>query len=734
AFQPGDRGLYSPEVLSRHLSENQISHPASQTLRANNQATLAWIGGKSETWTEKSHSFWPGQKIHKSVILINDSRSSQSYEARWGVGSPDSVLKGTLSVGQILILPIEFTTPSQPGSYAIQLSATIGTAIHADRLAFRVFAKPTPASSTLAVWDPVGHTSKILTAAGYRVTPASASSKGLVIVGRQALSSGAKPPFDLEKFTSQGGRLLVMTQDPAWLTSQLGFRVAAYATRRVFPMIHERTIGVGLSGADLADWAGTATLKPAYPDPNTLPRPTNDSSPTHGWVWGMRGVVSSAMVEKPHRTGWTPLLEGEFDLAYSPLLTMSYGKGRVTLCTLDLEDQFASEPVAQLLLPRVVAAASAVPSLPRVPSLAFVGGNSELLDTVGVSYQKRQTLDPAIPLSVIGPDATVSEAQVSRYLTNGGRILFLPRRTGFGPAALTQQAEFGGSLAIPDWPEAVGLSPSDTRKRSHSNSWLVSGVETGADGLLGRWRVGRGVAIFFQMDPDLLNADTRTYFRQTRWRQTRALSQVLTNLGATFPQDSRFFRPAPEIPGSVALIGEWQAQMTQATLNLPATPSNDPGPSPAALALLQGGNEGGWSKIQAPGFWSEMDGKISEAVLRRAVTVPQNWVGKDLVLRLGAVDDYDTTSFNGEIVGQTNRTTEQWWSHRRAYVIPGRLVKEQNVITVRVVNSSGAGGLGGPPHHMGLDLRGFVPPLALYHPDYRSDFELGDDPYRYYRW
>ena len=27
-----------------------------------------------------------------------------------------------------------------------------------------------------------------------------------------------------------------------------------------------------------------------------------------------------------------------------------------------------------------------------------------------------------------------------------------------------------------------------------------------------------------------------------------------------------------------------------------------------------------------------------------------------------------------------------------------------------------------------------APPVPLYHPDYRTDFPSGDDPYRYYRW
>ena len=55
--------------------------------------------------------------------------------------------------------------------------------------------------------------------------------------------------------------------------------------------------------------------------------------------------------------------------------------------------------------------------------------------------------------------------------------------------------------------------------------------------------VGKGVAIFCQVDPDRFHADEKTYFRYTRWRATRAVAQLLANLGASFPVDSRFFHP-----------------------------------------------------------------------------------------------------------------------------------------------------------------------------------------------
>ncbi len=55
--------------------------------------------------------------------------------------------------------------------------------------------------------------------------------------------------------------------------------------------------------------------------------------------------------------------------------------------------------------------------------------------------------------------------------------------------------------------------------------------------------MGKGVAVFCQVDPDCFHADEKTYFRYTRWRSTRAVAQLLANLGASFAVDSRVFHP-----------------------------------------------------------------------------------------------------------------------------------------------------------------------------------------------
>jgi sialate O-acetylesterase len=76
--------------------------------------------------------------------------------------------------------------------------------------------------------------------------------------------------------------------------------------------------------------------------------------------------------------------------------------------------------------------------------------------------------------------------------------------------------------------------------------------------------------------------------------------------------------------------------------------------------------------------------------------VPAAWAGKDLTLKLGAIDDFDTTYFNGERVGSTGPDTPNAWTAQRLYRVPGSLVRAgRNTVAVRVFDRVGGGGFGG---------------------------------------
>jgi beta-galactosidase len=113
------------------------------------------------------------------------------------------------------------------------------------------------------------------------------------------------------------------------------------------------------------------------------------SYPYAGWRWGTRGTVSSGAIEKPHRSGWRPILEAEFDLQYSPLMELDYGKGRMVWSQLDVEDHAPVDPVARRVARQLVEYSRTAPLAPR-RTTTYIGGEAgaRQLDALGRAVSK----------------------------------------------------------------------------------------------------------------------------------------------------------------------------------------------------------------------------------------------------------------------------------------------------------------------------------------------------------
>ena len=104
----------------------------------------------------------------------------------------------------------------------------------------------------------------------------------------------------------------------------------------------------------------------------------------------------------------------------------------------------------------------------------------------------------------------------------------------------------------------------------------------------------------------------------------------------------------------------------------------------------------GWIQGEVPGRFDtfgiadETNGIFWE---RFEVTLPANFVGRDLTLNLGAIDDHDTTFFNGTEVGST-----RGWDTPRSYAVPRAAVRAgKNVVAIEITDGAGPGGLHGEP-------------------------------------
>lgn len=104
-------------------------------------------------------------------------------------------------------------------------------------------------------------------------------------------------------------------------------------------------------------------------------------------------------------------------------------------------------------------------------------------------------------------------------------------------------------------------------------------------------------------------------------------------------------------------------------------------------------DDSGWKNIQLPGFWElsvlpTFDGVVW---MRKKVSIPNDFAAEDVTLHLEQIDDNDIVWFNGVEIGRT-----EGWNITRTYKVPKNLInKGDNVITVRIFDTGGNGGLHG---------------------------------------
>lgn len=760
-FKPGRTGTYFSKVSSADLKYWDEKYweirKSGKALISNNQSTLGYIGGRQGEFTEKKHSFFEKDKLLKQIILINDSRKNLDY--KWTCTfqiEGDEIAKrkgkGVIRLATVEKIPVQIELPylkeSGKKDGKIILEAVIGEKTHLDTFSYRVFTKPIDLIGQVNCFDPQGLSKSMFEDLGLEVLKWNGELQiPLLIIGREALSSGNQLPGNIQKYVENGGSVLIMGQKRKWIEETAGFRTARHQTRYVYPINEEHPVVSGIDHLDLRNWGGHSTLEEAYPDYlNGRYKKGEYGLPYYGWHWGNRGTVSSVPIEKPHFGGWRPILECEFDMAYTPLIEFDYGKGKIVICTLDLEDYYKTEPAASLLAKNLFQYIKEDIRIPKSENVYYSGdeGNKNILDQLGLIYEEREEIPSETDLMILGNKNGIDQNKVLSFIEKGGTVIRLNQKSSKGifQTELEFTENFYGSINIAGWPVLEGLSASDLRWRNSGSNWLLSaGCKITGDGLIGEKHIGKGKLVLIQLDPEGLDADSITFFRYTRWRQYRALSQILSNLGCSFQNDKLIFQVSSSSE-SINLEGRWFAKLihkSPVTLSV-VTDTKDKGISTEAVNLIN--PDADISEMHEKlvpmrmedygGIWSNANG---EAIFRKNIEIKADMFNKDLELTLGVVDDFDQTYFNGHLVGKIDDTFPEFWGYERKYIVPASIVKEgNNVLVVRVFDRFGEGGMLGSEKPMQLKILDDEKRFSFYHPDYRTDFTLGDDPYRYFRW
>ena len=107
-----------------------------------------------------------------------------------------------------------------------------------------------------------------------------------------------------------------------------------------------------------------------------------------------------------------------------------------------------------------------------------------------------------------------------------------------------------------------------------------------------------------------------------------------------------------------------------------------------------GFDDSNWAQTPMP--FTFPDGFDGEYRHRRIVSLTADQARSIKTIELGPIDDFDQTYINGNLVGQTDMMTPNFWSQARKYaILAGTLRAGENVIAVRSYDWMGAGGFFG---------------------------------------
>ncbi|UFH56899.1 sialate O-acetylesterase [Spirosoma sp. KNUC1025] len=110
-------------------------------------------------------------------------------------------------------------------------------------------------------------------------------------------------------------------------------------------------------------------------------------------------------------------------------------------------------------------------------------------------------------------------------------------------------------------------------------------------------------------------------------------------------------------------------------------------------------NDSQWKSMNMPGDWEwgglpTVDGVVW---FRKEIMIPEGKKLQKITLRIGSVDDKDSTFVNGQLIGSKKG------GGAREYAVPDGLLKPgRNVVAIRVTDTGGAGGLMGRPDQLSL--------------------------------
>lgn len=725
---------------------------------------LLYICGAKNEFTDKSCAFYSGTKIEKAFVWINDTFGEIKAKMRVELVKADDDKKAfektfamKAKAGQIQFQGFSFAAPNvkHKTSYLIRLYENGKLR---DEREIRIFpempAAKLPLKRKILLIDSKGYTSVLLKKLNVEFSKFDGqtfSSSDLLIIGRESLCDALPLAKAIGKAVKGGMNLIVFEQKSGELEEAFGLRCFNASARRVFAG-KNNAFGIfkNLDNKDLADWPGKATLLEEYP------KPDKDKYPQNIWKFGNRQVVSSAVIEKPHKGPYRSLLHEGFDLAYTPLLEETCGKGRIMFCQLDLAGRTKPNPAGDIILKRLLKRMDE--SAKEKRNVYYVGGpeGKRIMDSTGVEYHEVNNIKelPENSVIVIGGSKNYTQKQLTilKNLGKEPKSIVLDKYE----KELNEFIKNGGTVVI------LAANDLDKTARTFSTNMpraqmtdykfkqkAIKGITEGLGG--GDWywkdimdiplpdkdfplraeKKGKGLLVICQANPFYYKDSQMNQRRKrSRAKMTRIVSTVLSNLGAPFKRTSMSRMLETGGAKDINLEGKWDFKI-----------------DPDDKGLKLGWSQKAWRspdrQIEVPGTWEaqgvntpnpKVDGKLPYdgfAWFQKQVTIPLSLKNKQLYLEIGTADDFDWSYFNGNEIGKTGKEHPKYYDTRRYYPIPAGIIKygEKNLIALRIFDNYLSGGIPKGPVRITFKKDKRIPYL-----DADKDKHSRFDPYHFHRW
>jgi beta-galactosidase len=571
-FNEPDGPFYS--LLAK--KDDWIPNWRGEALLRYNRPLLAYVAGRPSRFTAKDHNYLPGESIEKQLVVINGSRRPVDCDCQWSFGLPQAQTgqqKVRVEPGRQVRVPIRMTLPDTvaAGSYKLTAKASFSTGeVQDDSFTIDVLAPSTKpeVSGKVAVFDPKGETTALLSGLGVNATAVAADADlagyDLLVIGKGALTVDGPAP-DLSR-VRDGLKVLVFEQTSEALEQRLGFRVEEFGERQAYRRIDGHPALAGLANENLHDWRGEATLVPPR-----LPLPKMHTYEMVEWCGfsvrrpprcGGYGNVSSVMIEKPGAGDFLPLIDCGFGLKYSPLMLYREGKGMVLFCQVDVTGRTEDEPAATKLAGNILRFAdSYTPPAQRGTVYAGEQAGLDHLKTAGVAAKafdgQPLTDDQVLVVGPGGGEQLAAGADSIRgWVQGGGRVLALGLSQQEAQPLLPFQVRMEQKEHISSYFGArgadsllAGVGCGDLLVRAPQERPLVTGgAEIAGDGALAQAE-GANV-VFDQIVPWRFDYAKLYNTKTTFQRSSFALTRLLANLGATF--DTPLLARFGQAPGADA--------------------------------------------------------------------------------------------------------------------------------------------------------------------------------------